>query len=1017
MQSRTAMISGALRAWRSVVLDFEGASLSEAPATFRNYRLDLRFEHDETGLAIVAPGFFAADGVAARTGASVGGVWRVRFRPPLEGVWRWRARFRVGPNVALQDLASVDFVGAPAGEFDGASGAFKIAPSKMVPPDLRARGSAMVADGKLVFAQSGAETAARAEPAFDLLHGPEFDGASLDAGGDDALAPAAWLEGDPEWGGAAQRGRGAVGAVRKAAERGATILRVTPILSRGGAVIGGPWQTVDHKDEERSVFDVSRLEQWAALMHAAERLGVATALAIGGRDRRGAQATLAALGLDRFERRVLLRELTARFGHLNGLIWEGDQALLGEEARFLTELDPQRSRATPGVLAALSVNDAGMWPDQAAALEAADAAAAAPSPLEVSEVSEEDLAVVDLAVDPFAPSAPSSPPAAAPSMGPREPSSARAAEAKPVVEDASARADARIVERFSRKFDSIAAIDAYLAHANAVRIAALSEQTVDSLLNAIDAPAPDAPKPDAPKEAGQAGAPAEEGAPSADIEGVEPPAKGAAPQTEDVAPHEQRPEAAPSEAAAEPRDYVGEGGDLDEIDEAIAELRRSQNDAAAPPRPASPRSGGVRAARRGSKPTPPKPADLKAALSEPQGKASEPARAAQELTAKRQASAADAKPAKSPASVSADATLEAAADADGDPRSTVVAGIGDADSVVEAQSIARASGAEGAPSSRPRKLRAPGAAASGVASPRYGKPPKRPALAAQEGEAPIALSLYLMGGDAPSGDADALSLSAPLPLAALRRDGAALITRFAGAGAGRARFARLSVRIGPEEGDAFVERLDPFALFAELEGFGDAVERALADLAPTDPPPYLEIAALADRDAETPLRLWRTPFEVPTLDDDEARAPRGPSREELAVRAMESDARLVRVDLIDPDNDRVVASFGPGGFDAPIEAAGRVLNVKAIIGGRAVSAERARLFVPASARCARPEDRPSRIGSVATCHFYGCVFSAGRQEIELVAVENVDAMERLIQAPGEDPPGVLLRARVRIALS
>ena len=77
----TAMISGALRAWGSVVLDFEGALLSEAPETFRNYRLDLRFEHDESGQAIVVLGYFAADGASGESGATEGRIWRGKFRP------------------------------------------------------------------------------------------------------------------------------------------------------------------------------------------------------------------------------------------------------------------------------------------------------------------------------------------------------------------------------------------------------------------------------------------------------------------------------------------------------------------------------------------------------------------------------------------------------------------------------------------------------------------------------------------------------------------------------------------------------------------------------------------------------------------------------------------------------------------------------------------------------------------------------------------------------------------------
>ena len=46
------------------------------------------------------PGFFAADGNAADTGATSGRRFRVHFAPDAPGTWRFTAFFRSGPGVA-----------------------------------------------------------------------------------------------------------------------------------------------------------------------------------------------------------------------------------------------------------------------------------------------------------------------------------------------------------------------------------------------------------------------------------------------------------------------------------------------------------------------------------------------------------------------------------------------------------------------------------------------------------------------------------------------------------------------------------------------------------------------------------------------------------------------------------------------------------------------------------------------------------------------------------------------------
>ena len=112
-----------LAKWHTLTLDFSGSFTGESatPNPFTDKRLDVTFVSPGRKLYVV-PGFFAADGDAAETGATSGSTWRARFTPDREGLWTWTARFLVGPDVATATEPQV--VGVPA-EFDGASGTLR----------------------------------------------------------------------------------------------------------------------------------------------------------------------------------------------------------------------------------------------------------------------------------------------------------------------------------------------------------------------------------------------------------------------------------------------------------------------------------------------------------------------------------------------------------------------------------------------------------------------------------------------------------------------------------------------------------------------------------------------------------------------------------------------------------------------------------------------------------------------------------------------------------------------------
>ena len=136
-QPAQAVVFGEQMLYHPVSITFEGPEASETgmPNPFRDYQLSVTFRHEQTGDRLVAPGYFAADGNAADTGADSGNRWRVHVTPHLTGTWSWEASFRTGADVAirLNPLA-----GEPA-SFDGAQGAFTVSGTDKTGRDFRGR--------------------------------------------------------------------------------------------------------------------------------------------------------------------------------------------------------------------------------------------------------------------------------------------------------------------------------------------------------------------------------------------------------------------------------------------------------------------------------------------------------------------------------------------------------------------------------------------------------------------------------------------------------------------------------------------------------------------------------------------------------------------------------------------------------------------------------------------------------------------------------------------------------------
>ena len=346
--TESPVASGELKKWHKVTITFTGHETSETadPNPFRDYRLNVTFSKGDK--QYVVPGYYAADGNAAQTGAGGGNKWRVHFTPDQEGQWSWKASFRTGPDVAASD----DVKAGSSIAFDGAEGTFTIGPSNKSGRDHRAKGLLRyVGKRYLQFAQTGEYfLKAGADSPENFLAYADFDG-TYDSGELKREGEAAgekflhryqphiqdFKPGDPTW--KDGKGKGIIGALNYLASKGMNSVYFIPYNIDGGdGKDVWPWTSPDEKYR----FDCSKLDQWEIVFSHKDKLGLM--LHIITQEQENDQ------GLDGGElgiqRKLYYRELVARFAHHLAIVWN-----LGEEntntdaqrkafARCIKDLDP-----------------------------------------------------------------------------------------------------------------------------------------------------------------------------------------------------------------------------------------------------------------------------------------------------------------------------------------------------------------------------------------------------------------------------------------------------------------------------------------------------------------------------------------------------------------------------------------------------------------------------------------------------------------------------------------------------
>lgn len=320
------ILEGELKTWHKITLTFDGPSASETatPNPFADYRLNVIFRHE--GRTFQVPGFYAADGQAAESGATAGNKWRVHFSPGRAGTWTWTASFRTGPGVALSDEPDA---GIPTA-FDGLSGSFQVVPTDKTGRDHRGKGRlTYVGERYLRFAETGEyflKIGADAPENFlayeDFDHTPNYGNRRKD------WAPHIqdWNTGDPSW--RSYKGKGIIGAINYLAAEGQNAFSF--LLMNIGGDDKNVFPYISDNREDRLRMDCSKLDQWEIVFEHADHLG----LHLHFKTQETENDQLLDGGALGPERTLYYRELIARFAHHLALNWN-----LGEEN---TNTDAQR---------------------------------------------------------------------------------------------------------------------------------------------------------------------------------------------------------------------------------------------------------------------------------------------------------------------------------------------------------------------------------------------------------------------------------------------------------------------------------------------------------------------------------------------------------------------------------------------------------------------------------------------------------------------------------------------------
>lgn len=322
-----AVLDGEPAVWQPLTLRFAGPAATEAdadPNPFLDYRLTVRFV-GPSGRATTVPGFFAGDG----RGGGAGDQWAARFAADEPGRWRWCASFRAAPGVAV---ALDPAAGTPLA-FDGAAGTFDAAPVDPTAPGFFGLGRLEYAGGHFLKFRHGPywlKTGTNSPENFLAYSGFE-DTADSDTNAflhSYAAHVADWRPGDPTLPGAADEGKGIIGALNYLADAGVNAIYFLPMNLGGDGNDTWPFLAPD----DVTHYDIGKLAQWRVVFEHAQRRGIALHMVLNETEpanRRWFDGGEVVADILSPPRRLFYRELVARFADLPAIKWN-----LSEESVF-----------------------------------------------------------------------------------------------------------------------------------------------------------------------------------------------------------------------------------------------------------------------------------------------------------------------------------------------------------------------------------------------------------------------------------------------------------------------------------------------------------------------------------------------------------------------------------------------------------------------------------------------------------------------------------------------------------
>jgi hypothetical protein len=344
-----ATTQGQLRLWHPVTIQFRGPATGEIdtdPNPFLDYRLNVQFT-DPAGRSFVVPGFFDGDG----QGGASGNAWAVRFTPDQAGQWKYVASFRRGKDVAVDQRSEA----GEAASFDGTGGTLTIGEHAADAPGLLGLGRLEYAGGHyLKFRDGPYWIKGGTDSPEDFLAYEGFD--NTRSGSRFVVKKYAghvrdWKPGDPDWDNG--RGKAIIGALNYLAEKHVNLIYFLPMNIGGDGQnvwpFAGTINPAGDPANDNTHYDISKLRQWEIVFSHAQSKGIVLHFVFNEAEQKN-KLELGGKDLT-IERKLFYREMVARFGHHNGLIWNLCEEYniggldLGPEsvkefAAYLAQLDP-----------------------------------------------------------------------------------------------------------------------------------------------------------------------------------------------------------------------------------------------------------------------------------------------------------------------------------------------------------------------------------------------------------------------------------------------------------------------------------------------------------------------------------------------------------------------------------------------------------------------------------------------------------------------------------------------------